>query len=92
MKPLELVRGSTRHRILAELERYPDSWFRWYQFPELDDVSTSTIHKAISRLIRDRMVRHRRVKDEPETAADSDPKRRVRFVWYTEIRHQPEED
>ena len=85
-----VYRGSTRHRILAELERYPDSWFRWYQFPELDDVLKPTIHKAFARLVRDGMVEHRRVRDFDESASASS--RRPHGFHYLEIRHQPEED
>ena len=89
-KPLELVRGSTRHRIMAELERYPKTWFRWYQFPELDDVSKPTIWKAFQLLISNGMVEHRKVLDFDESASSSS--RRPHGFHYLEIRHQPEED
>ena len=89
-KPLELVRGSTRHQIMAELERYPDSWFRWYQFPELTDVNRVTIAKAFSRLIGDGMVDRRMVLDFDESASASS--RRPHGFHYREIRHRPEKD
>ena len=89
-KPLELVRGSTRHQIMAELERYPDSWFRWYQFPELTDVNRVTIQKAFSRLISDGMVDRRMVLDFDESASASS--RRPHGFHYREIRHRPEKE
>ena len=88
-KPLELVRGSTRHRIMAELERYPKTWYRWYQFPELDDVHRVTILKAFSRLVRDGMVDHRRVWDFDESASASS--RRPHGFHYLEIHYRLED-
>ncbi len=88
-KPLELVRGSTRHQIMAELERYPKTWFRWYQFPELTDVNRVTIQKAFSRLISDGMVDRRMVLDFDESASASS--RRPHGFHYREIRHRPED-
>ncbi len=81
-------RGSATHRILAELERFPGSWYRWYQFPVLNDVRKPTIMKAIQRLIRSVKVDHRRVFDEDTI---STAKTRGRGFWYTEIRHRDED-
>ncbi len=83
-------RGSVRHRILAELERYPDSWFRWYQFPELNGVHRVTIQQAFSRLVRDGLVEHRRVTDFDESASVSG--RRPHGFRYLEIHHQEDAD
>ncbi len=76
-----IYRGSTRHRILAELERYPDTWVRWYQIPGLEDIAPKTVQSTFQRLIRERRVEGRRVFDVTM----------VRGLWYTEIRHRDDE-
>ncbi len=85
-----IYRGSTRHRILAELERYPDTWVRWYQIPGLEDIAKATIQTTFHRLMREHRVDSRRVFDSAETASGSS--RRPHGYWYIEIRHRDEEE
>ena len=84
-----IYRGSAKHRILAELERYPDTWVRWYQLPTLDDLHRTTILQAIQRLIRSGKVQYRSVYDEDTKSVG---KTRGRSLRYIEIRHHDEED
>ncbi len=87
---LTVRRGSAKHRIMAELERYPRTWFRWYQFPILDDVTQDTIQRSISRLVRDGLVDHRLVYDWDESGSGSS--RRAHGFRYSEIHHRAEGD
>ena len=82
-----ILRGSAKHRILAELERYPDSWHRWYQLPTLGDLHRTTILQAIQRLIRSGKVEYRTIYDED---TKSTGKTRGRSLRYIEIRHRDE--
>ena len=85
-----IFRGSAKHRILAELERYPDEWVRWYQLPTLGDLHRTTILQAIQRLIRSGKVQQRRVFDEDATST-AKPQGGGRGFWYIEIRHRDED-
>ena len=88
-KPLGTIhRGSAKHRILAELERYPDTWVRWYQYPTLGDLHRTTILQAVRLLIRSGKVQSRRVFDEDNKSTS---KHRGRGLCYTEIRHRDED-
>ena len=80
-----IYRGSAKHRILAELERYPDEWVRWYQLPTLDDLHRTTILQAIQRLIRSGKVEWRHVYDEDDKSTG---KTRGRSLRYIEICHR----
>ena len=84
-----VYRGSAAYRILAELERYPDTWVRWYQLPAVDDLHKTTILQAIQRLIRTGQVDHRIVYDED---TKSTGKTRGRNLRYVEIHHRAEGD
>ena len=89
--PVGLVyRGSAVHRILAELERYPDTWVRWYQIPGLGDITRPTIMQAFQRLVRTGRVEARRTLAEPSTGQEH-WRRRDRQVWYIEIRWRDDE-
>ncbi len=83
-----IYRGSAKHRILAELERYPDEWVRWYQFPTLGDLHRATILQAIQRLIRSHKVEYRSVMDEDTKSTGKTRGRSFRFI---EIRHRDED-
>ena len=89
-RPGTIHRGSAKHRILAELERYPYTWVRWYQIPGLDDITHDTIRQAFQRLIRSGRVESRRVRDEPSTGS-SWSQRGGHQVWHTEIRWRDDE-
>ena len=63
-KPKGIVhRGSVIHQILTELERYPDTWYRWFQFPGLD-AQQETIRRSMFRLVTIGRVESRLVLDE----------------------------
>ncbi len=83
-----IYRGSAKHRILADLERYPDTWVRRYQLPTLGDLHRTPILQAIQRLIRSGKVEHRSVMDEDTKSVG---KTRGRSLRYIEIRHRDEE-
>ena len=58
-KPKGVVhRGSVKHQLLTELERYPDSWYQWFQFPDVN-ASMETIKRTISRLMEEGKVESR---------------------------------
>ncbi len=78
MRTGQVVRGSIPHQILSELERYPDRWYRWYQFPELD-ATEGAIQRAMARLRVDGTVEHQTV-----PVFDDDWRHR----YYLEIRYK----
>ena len=58
--PGAVHRGSVIHKILAELERYPDSWYLWYQFPDIE-AARETVRRSMWRLVDQEKVKSRLV-------------------------------
>lgn len=70
-----LSRGSAAYVILSELERYPERWFRWYQFPV--DCSSVTAKGALRRLVESGRVESRIVEVEEPSCSTT----RGEGVW-----------
>lgn len=81
--------GSVAHCILEELERYPNDWYQWWQFPTVD-AHRATIVQAVNRLVAAGLVEveWRQVETHTEPTINGRDTKLVRVDMIRHIRHR----